>query len=150
MKTMTALTIAALTMAALSGAANAAISGTQTWKMVDNKLEKTSNGRKLCMTGIAYQQAVMEPCGSNPELQNIRELNFAMNGMLMLETYPEYAFAPASGKVYIREYEPIASHWDYINGQLKKVDTDGIVKCLDMEGGINVPGAKLHLATCTR
>ena len=43
MKTMTALTIAALTMAALSGAANAAISGTQTWKMVDNKLENTSN-----------------------------------------------------------------------------------------------------------
>ncbi|GJL39556.1 TPA: hypothetical protein ACJIWU_000381 [Enterobacter chengduensis] len=149
MKLMKVISIAALTMAAISGVANAAISPTQIWHMVDQKLENTSNGRKLCMTGVAFEQATMEVCGSKPDTQNMREPNFAMNGALMLEAYPDYAYAPLSGKIYIREYDPIASHWDHVNGQLKKVDADGILKCLDIEGGINVPGAKLHLATCT-
>lgn len=149
MKAIKTLTIVALTMAAMSGVANAAISQTQIWKMVDHKLENTSNGQTLCMTGAAFEQATMETCGIKPTTQDIREPNFSINGALLLDTYPDYAFAPLSGKIYLREYDPIGSNWDHINGQLKKVDTDGVLKCLDIEGGINVSGAKLHLATCT-
>lgn len=45
MKSMTIISIAALTMAAFSGVANAAISETQKWKMVDHRLENSSNGK---------------------------------------------------------------------------------------------------------
>ena len=150
MKLMTVLSIAALTMATMSGVANAAISETQTWKFVDHKLENTSNGQKLCMTGVAFEPATMEVCGSKPDTQNLREPNFAINGILLLEAYPGYAYAPLDGHIYIRDYNELASHWDYINGQLKKVDSDGFLKCLDIVGGKNVTGAKLYLATCTK
>ncbi|MFU0912780.1 hypothetical protein [Kluyvera intermedia] len=60
MKSMKVLSIAVLTIAVMSGVANAAISGTQTWKMVNDRLENTSNGHTLCMTGVAFQQATME------------------------------------------------------------------------------------------
>lgn len=150
MKSMTVLSIAALTIAAMSGVANAAISGTQTWKMVNDQLQNTSNGNTLCMTGVAFQQATMEVCGSNPGTQNIRQVTFDINGAMRLEAHLDYAYAPLDGKVFIREWNPVASNWDYINGQLKKMDSDDVLKCLDIEGGKNVPGAKLHLATCTK
>ena len=133
----------------MSGTANAAISGTQTWKMVNGQLQNTSNGQTLCMTGVAFQQATMEACGSNPVAQNIREVTFSMNGALRLDAHPDYSYAPLDDKIYIREYT-IASNWDNINGQFKKTDSAGVLKCLDIEGGKNVPGAKLYLATCTQ
>ena len=150
MKSMKVLSIAVLTIAAMSGLANAAISGTQTWKMVNDRLENTSNRQTLCTTGVAFQQATMEVCGSNPGMQNIRQVTFAINGALRLDAHPDYGYAPLDGKVYIREYNPVASNWDHVNGQLKKTDSDGVLKCLDIEGGKNVQGAKLHLATCTK
>jgi len=149
MKSMTIISIAALTMAAFSGVANAAISETQKWKMVDHRLENSSNGKKLCMTAVAFEPATMEVCGSHPETQNLREPNFALNGVLMLDAYPEYAYAPLDDEIYIRDYST-ESYWDYINGQLKKTDRDGVLKCLDIEGGKNVPGARLYLETCTK
>ncbi|ASG88718.1 hypothetical protein DLR11_13105 [Salmonella enterica subsp. salamae] len=150
MKSMTVLSIAALTMAVMSGVANAAISETQTWKMVNDRIQNTSNGQTLCMTGVAFQQATMEVCGSNPEMQNIRQVTFALNGALRLDAHPDYGYAPLGGKVYVREYNPLGSNWDYIQGQLKKTDSDNVIKCLDIEGGKNVKGAKLYLATCTK
>lgn len=150
MKSMTVLSIAALTTVAMSGVANAAISGTQTWKMVNDQLQNTSNGQTLCMTGVAFQQATMGVCGSNPGMQNIRQVTFEINGALRLDAHPDYAYTPLDGKIYIREYDTVVSNWDYINGQLKKVDSDGVLKCLDIEGGKNVQGAKLYLATCTQ
>lgn len=150
MKSMTVLSIAALTSVAMSGVANAAISETQTWKMVNEQLQNTSNGQTLCMTGVAFQQATMGVCGSNPVTQNIRKVTFAMNGALRLDAHPDYGYAPLGGKIYIREYDTIVSNWDSINGQLKKTDSDGVLKCLDIEGGKNVQGAKLYLATCTQ
>lgn len=121
MKSMTVLSIAALTIAAMSGVANAAISGSQTWKMVNERLQNTSNGQTLCMTGVAFQQATMEVCGSDPAMQNIREVTFSMNGALRLDAYPDYGYAPLDGKIFIREYNPVESNWDYINGQLKNM-----------------------------
>lgn len=150
MKSMKVLSIAVLAITAMSGVANAAISGTQTWKMVNDQLQNTSNGQTLCITGVAFQQATMAVCGSNPGTQNIRQVTFAMNGALRLDAYPDYGYAPFDGKVYIRDYNPIESNWDHVNGQMKKIDTDGVIKCLDIEGGKNVPGAKLYLATCTK
>lgn len=150
MKSMTVLSIAALTIAAMSGVANAAISGTQTWKMVNDQLQNTSNGQTLCMTGVAFQQATMEVCGSNPGTQNITQVTFALNGSLRLDAHPDYAYAPLDDKIFIREWNPVASNWDYINGQLKKLDANDVLKCLDIEGGKNVKGAKLYLATCTQ
>lgn len=150
MKSTKILSIAVLTIGVMSGVANAAISETQIWKMVNNQLQNTSNGKTLCMTGVAFEQATMEVCGSNPGTQNIRQATFALNGALRLDAHPDYGYAPLGSKVYIREYDPIASNWDYINGQLKKTDSDNVLKCLDIEGGKNVVGAKLHLATCTR
>ena len=150
MKSMTVLSIAALTTVAMSGVANAAISGTQTWEMVNEQLQNTSNGQTLCMTGVAFQQATMEVCGSNPVTQNIRQATFALNGALRLDAHPDYGYAPLGDAIYIREYDAIQSNWNYINGQLKKVDSAGVLKCLDIEGGKNVQGAKLYLATCTQ
>lgn len=150
MKSMKVISLAALTMVAMSGVANAAISDSQKWQMVNDRIQNTSNGQTLCMTGVAFQQATMEVCGSNPEMQNIRQVTFAVNGALRLDAHPDYGYAPLDGKVYIREYNPVASNWDYINGQLKKMDADDVLKCLDIEGGKNVQGAKLYLATCTR
>ncbi|WP_253377727.1 hypothetical protein [unidentified bacterial endosymbiont] len=150
MKPMTVLSIAALTMAAISGVANAAISETQKWNMVNEKLENTSNGQKLCMTGVAFEQATMQVCGSNPGTQNIREVTFAVNGALRLDAHPDYSYSPLNGKIYIREYNQFEGNWDHVNGQMKKLDSDGVVKCLDIEGGKNVPGAKLYLATCSK
>ena len=149
MKSMTVLSIAALTIVAMSGVANAAISGTQTWKLVNDQLQNTSNGQTLCMTGVAFQQATMGVCGSNPGMQNIRQVTFEMNGALRLDAHPNYAYTPLDGKIYIREYT-IASNWDNINGQFKKTDSAGVLKCLDIEGGKNVQGAKLYLAACTQ
>lgn len=150
MKSMKVLSLAVLTIAAMSGAANAAISGTQTWKMVNDQLQNTSNGQTLCVTGVAFQQATMEVCGSNPATQNIRQVTYAINGALRLDAHPDYAYSSLDGKIYIRDYVPVASNWDHVNGQMKKNDSDGVLKCLDIEGGKNVKGAKLYLATCTQ
>lgn len=149
MKLMTVISIAALTVAAMSGVANAAISETQTWQMVDHRLENTSNGQKLCLTGAGLEQATMEECGSNPDTQNIREPNFALNGTLILDEHPYYAYGVIDDKIYIVQNDTSAPLWNHVNGQMITAGSDGYEKCLDIEGGINVPGAKLYLATCT-
>ncbi|MFL4366327.1 hypothetical protein [Enterobacter asburiae] len=149
MKLMKAISIAALTMAAISGVANAAISGTQTWKMVDQRLENTSNGQKLCLTGAGLEQATMEECGSNPDTQNLREPNFAISGTLVLDEHPYYVYGQIDDKIYIKQNDASADRWSHVNGQMITADVDGHEKCLDIEGGKNVPGAKLYLATCT-
>lgn len=150
MKLMTVISIAALTVAAMSGAANAAISGTQTWKMVDHRLENTSNGQKLCLTGVGLQQATMEECGSKPDTQDLREPNFAINGTMVLDHNPYFAYGQIGDKIYIVQYDASTNRWSHVNGQMITGDTYGSEKCLDIEGGKNVPGAKLYLATCTR
>ena len=150
MKLMTVISIAALTVAAMSGVANAAISGTQTWKMVDHRLENTSNGQKLCLTGVGLQQATMEECGSKPDTQDLREPNFAINGTLILEHNPYYAYGQIESKIYIVQNDAATNRWSHVNGQMITGDSYGSEKCLDIEGGKNVPGAKLYLATCTR
>ncbi|MFS9772439.1 hypothetical protein U0Y97_16650 [Enterobacter chuandaensis] len=149
MKLMKAISIATLAMAAISGVANAAISGTQTWKMVDQRLENTSNGQKLCLTGAGLEQATMEECGSNPDMQNLREPNFAIGGTLILNEHPYYAYGIIDNKIYIVQNDTSTPHWSHVNGQMITSDYDGHEKCLDIEGGINVPGAKLYIATCT-
>lgn len=150
MKLMKVISIAALTVAAMSGIANAAISETQTWKMVDHRLENTSNGHKLCLTGVGLQQATMEECGSKPETQDIREVNFAINGTLILDQNPYYAYGVIDNKIYIVQNDAASNRWNHVHGQMITGDTYGNEKCLDIEGGKNVPGAKLYIATCTR
>ncbi|MCU6160736.1 hypothetical protein KWI05_02310 [Enterobacter bugandensis] len=150
MKLMKVISIAALTVAAMSGVANAAISETQTWKMVDHRLENTSNGHKLCLTGVGLQQATMEECGSKPETQDIREVNFAINGTLILDQNPYYAYGQIDNKIYIVQNDAATNRWNHVHGQMITADHYGNEKCLDIEGGKNVPGAKLYIATCTR
>lgn len=149
MKLMKAISIAALTMAAISGVANAAISGTQTWKMVDQRLENISNGQKLCLTGVGLEQATMEECGSKPDTQNLREPNFAISGTLVLDEHPYFAYGRIDNEIYIVQNDPGTTIWSHVNGQMITADAEGHDKCLDIEGGRNVPGAKLYLATCT-
>ncbi|KNC09665.1 hypothetical protein AC791_13595 [Klebsiella sp. RIT-PI-d] len=150
MKSIKVISIAALTMAAISGVANAAISDTQKWQVVGEQVQNTSNGHTLCISDVALQQATVEECGSNPTMQNIRRVNFDLQGSLRLDAIPSEGYSPLGDKVVVREYARLRDDWEYRNGQLKIADVNDEVKCLDIEGGKNVKGAKLYLATCTK
>lgn len=149
MKSGKVISVAVLTLTVMSGVANAAISGTQTWHIVNDQVQNTSNGKTLCMSDVALEQATMEVCGSNPKMQTIRRVNFDLEGSLRLDANPTFGYSPFNDKVIVREFEHIRDHWEYNKGQLKSTDAHGVTRCLDIDGGKNVQGAKVYLAACT-